>query len=186
MRTATIIVIAGLLLPLFPSESGAAGRYAAEPGIGLYTNEARSGFLVNNTGGISQFVMWIWVRPGDGGAMCAEYEIATPYNVIVTGIIPNPDAPITVGEPVAPPGVRICFQECRTAWFWTYQVEFLVTDMAFSMITVEPHDTSGGILLTTCAPDNPTEPMCVFHDLFINHDFGVEDSSWGAIKGMLE
>lgn len=181
MRAGAIILAAAFLLSLVP-----AGRCpATEAGIGLFADEARTRSLVTNPGGITQFVMWIWVRPGDNGAICADYEIATPYNVIVSDIAPNPDAPVRVGEPVAPPGISICFDECRTDWFWTYRVVFYVTDMELTRITVEPHDTSGGTLITTCEPDNTTEPMCVFTDLYINYDFAVEEFSWGAVKRML-
>ena len=180
MKTETIILAVALILSLAPAVSLAIDPPPAPSMIGLFADEARTDCVVRNPGGFNQFVMWIWVLPGENGMICAEYQIATPYNVIVTDLVPN--ATVVWGDPITSPGVSICFDQCHTDWVWTYQVVFWVTDTSPSMITVEPHEASGGIFAGTCEEGYPTEEMNVYVNLFINQDIGTEESSWGSIK----
>ncbi len=132
---------------------------------------------------------WVWVQPGADGMICVDYEITTPPNVIEAAALVNPEAGYHIGDAIVPPGSTVCFPTCRTEWVWTHQLQCLVTDVAPSIITLDPHDDYGILRASSCIePEYPAEEMVKLNDLFLNQEcfLATQASSWGAIKSLLK
>jgi hypothetical protein len=154
--------------------------------MGLYTDDVHSNCRADVLAPYAGFTCWHWVLPSDFGAICAEFMIALPAGGVYfsTGSTVNPGHSVALGDPLT--GVSICFPDCQTDWFWTYQLAILPTVTTVQMITVEPHPDAGVYQVANCEPGYPLEPVTLLNNLHINEDcvYGNETSSWGAIKGM--
>lgn len=159
------------------------------PYIGLYIDADHSVCEVYNPGGFFPFTLWTWVNPSDLGAMCAEYKVVAPINVIVSTATTNPGASVDMGSPIGAPGASICFATCQTSWFWTYQVMIYSTDTVASFFDVLAHDDAGGPQTANCEPGYPLEQAIVINNLGVNQPCeeatANDNATWGAIKSMI-
>ena len=163
-----------------------AGSVSAGPiaYMGLYVDAEHGVCSVVVPAPYAGFDMWHWVLPSDDGAICAEFKITIPVEYFSTGTVVNPDHSVALGDPLT--GISICFADCQTGWFWTYQLAILPTDAAVHQILIEGHPDVGAYQVANCLPGYPIMPVTLLNHLHINEDCvdGNETSSWGAIKGM--
>lgn len=174
MLVAALALIAG---------SASAGPVAY---MGLYSDGAHAVCSQTVPAPYAAFVLWHWVLPSDLGTICAEFKITLPAGGVyfATGTTVNPEHSVALGDPIN--GVSICFADCQTDWFWTYQLNILPTVITAEVILVEAHPDAGAYQVANCEPGYPIEPCTLLNNLHINEDciVGTETSSWGAIKGM--
>jgi hypothetical protein len=163
-----------------------AGSVSAGPlaYMGLYADDAHGVCSVVVPAPYAGFTCWHWVLPSDNGAICAEFKITIPPVYFSTGTTVNPDHSVALGDPIT--SVSICFTDCQTDWFWTYQLAILPTVADIQQIIIEPHVDAGAYQVANCLEGYPIEPVTLLNNLHINEDcvYGTETSSWGAIKGM--
>ena len=132
---------------------------------------------------------WSWVRPGEDGMLCVEYEITTPANVIEAATIVNPAAGYHIGDAIVPPGATVCFPTCVTDWIWIHQLTCLVTVATPSQISIVPHEDYEVLHAINCIEvGDSIETMTKLQDLYLFQDcwFSTTESSWGAIKSLLK
>lgn len=155
--------------------------------IGVFADAAHSVITVNNPGGFYPWTLHTWVLPSDNGAMCAEYKVVAPVNVIVSTATTNPGATVDMGSPVGAPGASICFGTCQNDWFWTYQVLMYLTDTTPTWVELFPHDDAGGPQVANCEEGYPIEPATKYTLLGLNQDGIVanDKATWGAIKSLI-
>ncbi len=172
---------------IFVAGTAVAGPF---PKIGLYSDESRSScdFMAP---GMAHFTVWVWVEPSDNGAFCAEYQLQAPAaGLIIQAAVQNPDANLTMGTAVGAPGLSICFPNCQFDWFWTTQIPCYALDSETQgYFTIIPHATSGSINTSSCIePDHDLEDLIPLNEFGVNAAcvVGTEESSWGAIKSMMD
>lgn len=163
-----------------------AGSVSAGPVayMGLYSDAAHSVCSQPVPAPYAAFVCWHWVLPSDLGTICAEFKITIPAVYFSTLTTVNPEHSVALGDPLN--GVSICFADCQTDWFWTYQLNMLPTVADPAVILVEAHPDAGAYQVANCTEGYPIEPATLLNNLHMNEDciVGTETSSWGAIKGM--
>ena len=155
--------------------------------MGLYTDDAHSVCEFHNPAGFLPFEMWIWCLPSDNGQMCAEFMIVYPPDVISSTVTNNVGIiSVTLGDLAS--GMSVCYNECQYDWNWPFHQAMYSTGPAPSMIQIAAHPDAGVYQFANCLEGFPTEPILLLNHLALNQpcETGIEDASWGAIKGMLE
>jgi hypothetical protein len=181
----SVLIAALLITALLPAAPSSAGRATY---IGIYADVYHNECSYYATP-FEVATFWVWVRPGEDGMICVDYEITVPANIIQAATIVNPDAGYHIGDAIVPPGSTVCFPACKTDWIWTHQLTCLVIDANPSVITIDPHDDYGFLRAINCIDfGDSVEEMVKINDLYINQGccLATESSSWGAIKSMLQ
>ncbi len=180
-------LIASVALLLISSSAFASLGY-----IGLYVDADHSYWCTEGTGFYAA-EMWIWCLPGPDGQICAEFAVAYPANIIQSTVTWN-DPLISVSLGDLPGGLSVCYVGCQHGWNWPCHQALWVTDPSQTFIQIVPHPEAGAIQFANCLEGYPVEPATVLTNLFINYPpeapecqgTAVEESSWGAIKGLFE
>lgn len=142
--------------------------------------------------------VYFWVRPDAAGISCVEYRVVLdswyeepPYGgMFLIASPPNPAALFVVGTPVDSVGTVICFPECQEEFFWVHKLVFIPAFRgAFVCVDIAPHGQSGEVRAVSCTgPDNPYINLYYYMwdwSACIGGTCpGIEETSWGAIKGM--
>jgi hypothetical protein len=158
------------------------------PGMGLFADEAYSICEVINPGGFFPFEMWIWCQAPDPiGMICAEFRICYPANVIQSTVTWN-DPIISVSLGDLPSGLSVCFVSCQYGFLWICHQACYVTDTEPAFIEVCAHPDVGVYQFADCSEGYPTIPISLWNNLALNQPcvVGTEESSWGAIKSMMD
>ncbi len=178
-----IVVAAGAFLMI------ASGAVAQEGYIGLFIDSEHSQSCVTGAG-FYPVNMWVWVLPGSLGAICTEFKIQYPYNLIQSTTTWN-DFLISVILGDLYYGVSACYAVCQHNWFWIAEQLLYVTDPTQGWIEIIPHpdpDLPCGVVIATCEPGYPCACTTVYSQLGINrvcppdNPIAVEGATWGAIK----
>ncbi|UCF06855.1 MAG: T9SS type A sorting domain-containing protein [bacterium] len=136
--------------------------------IGLYSDQTRCSSCVYIDNDFVPFDVWIYVKPGDDGLMCAEFSLEVPNWLILMGQEDNPLLSTVLGDPVS--GVHACYSDCQTGWTWLFKCMFFpIQTNPYDYIIIEDHPESGGILAASCLPGQPTSEMTG------NRYFGLND-----------
>lgn len=163
MKKISIILLVLLMFSVFIQ------RVSAQSYICLYTDEGHSSIAVNNLEGTCLFDLWVWILPGENGAMCAEYKLDIPENMIPQSVVINPSNSICMGDAYGSPGLSICFPECQNDWFWTAKIQILLTDRTEGYVAPSANDDAGSMQIATCIlPDYPIESVTMPSGLFVN------------------
>jgi hypothetical protein len=157
-------------------------------GIARFAIRGESGdWLCNYWPGPGElFEVFVFVYTDDEGVYCAEYKLLAPDNWTHVGTVGSPEISTQEGNPAGAPGVTVCFTQCQTAAFWMYKLIYTHVDGHCSLPETVAHDDTGGHLVRICLePDYPES------DAYGEWNVGpnclcpaVEETSWGAIKGM--
>lgn len=182
-RLVSILFVAGVLAVSAAAPAGGAHF----PYIGMYADQEHSDCDWEGPP-YSTPTFWVWVLPGDDGLYCAEFEIATPSNVINAATIRNPMAGYSVGDALVAPGTTVCFSVCQTDWIWTHYLTCLILDTSASQIRIDPHGDYGVVRAAVCTDPVTDVEMIVLTHLYINQTcaIGERSSSWGAVKQLLQ
>lgn len=156
--------------------------------IGLFADAAHTDCNVNGSG-FYPATMYIWCLPGMNGQICAEFRVIYPANIIQSTVTSNVALiSVTLGD--LPAGMSVCYKECQYGWNWPFQQALWVTGPETTLIEIGPHPSVGVYQFANCKSGYPTEPCTRLTNLTINQVgdclYGVEQSSWGAIKGLFE
>ncbi|MBN2070148.1 MAG: hypothetical protein JW814_01725 [Candidatus Krumholzibacteriota bacterium] len=145
MRLAIVLIfISVFLLPGAAAQSGGT--------ISLWSDTDRCHMYAEPSSPFELFSCWIFIYPDAEGAMCLEFQIDLPDNVVLIDYELNPIFGITI-DPITPwvaPGASWCFDPCQTDWFWTHRTDLLAMNSNPSQITVIPHGDTESIAATTC------------------------------------
>ena len=164
------IVVASVSF-ILPAQRVLAGPVAY---IGLYDSGDRinAGYCFEYSELYEQFDVWVWVLPGDEGMICAEFSIDHHDWVYVIGQIPNPDHYNTLGSPIYPDGVSICFGTCQTEWTWLYHLQMLTKEIETGYIEIREHPDAGAYQIANCNEGYPFQPVTI-----LNY-FGYVHEDW--------
>ena len=186
MKKALLLAFAVLLI------SGAANAQLPPEGyIGLYADGAR---LTQCASGVGMYPveMWVWCWPSVRGAICAEFRIVYPGNLIQSTVTWNDDI-ISVALGDFPSGLSVCYIDCMMDWHWIGHQALYATSADQTVIEVGPHPDVAVYQFANCEDGYPTEPCIAYPSLLVNVEevdcpeiVGTEETSWGAIKSLFK
>ena len=135
------------------------------------------------------YTVFIMVEPGPDGVSGAEYKLIAPPGANFNEVLASPFASAALGSVVGAPGNSVAIA-CQTELFWLYSFRMLVMpESEPGMFQILPHDDTGLISVSTCElPLKPIIDATVYNYFGFNEAcvVGTEESSWGAIKSMMD
>jgi hypothetical protein len=187
MKKVVILAVALLML------SGAAYAQCGGPMIGLWVDEHMD--CSAHGVGFYPVEMWIWCLPDAVvGMICAEFMITYPVNTITSTVTKNvPIISVDMGD--YPSGYSVCFIDCHYSWTWPGHQLLYVTDATPTQCVVAKHPDPNieCVQMADCTPGYPTYCVCACPQLYLNLDDNpcadpcpTEETSWGAIKGLIK
>jgi hypothetical protein len=135
------------------------------------------------------FQVYLMLEPGVDGVFAAEYMLVIPSNLLVQVQTPSTAISIVKDNPIGPPGVSVGFLTCQTEPLVVYQFQMFPLDALESYIQIVPNGDTGKLIIANCEePLRPEMPCAVYNYFGYNGPcmVGTEESSWGAIKSMME
>lgn len=189
MKRMVMIAIAILLL----AGAGFAQPFPGLPDtayVGLFSDAAHTAHQVNFGGAPAPFQWYIFFLPNKMGFQAAEFRIELPANV-AGATVQAKDAGISVELGTLTAGISIALFEgtCRTDWFWAYRLSTVLLSNVQSQIRVIENPNTlpyPAYQVASCELGYPIYPLKRYCYLSLNYDggVGVENTSWGAIKGL--
>lgn len=134
------------------------------------------------------FQIYLILEPGPDGVFAAEYMLVLPSNLMVQVQTPSPAISIVKDNPIGPPGVSVGFLTCQMEPLVVYQFQMFPTSADPSHIQIVENADTGKLIIANCEePLRPEMPCAVFDYFGFNAGciVGTEESSWGAIKSMM-
>jgi hypothetical protein len=134
-----------------------------------------------------QFHAWIWCVPGEHGLMAAEFAVGFPSTAVMQSQVKNPIIAVELGSLAA--GISLAFGEnqCQTDWVYLYDLTMILLSREYSWISILPHPGTLPVpacQFATCELGYPIEQCRCLTFLYLCPTWGVEESSWGAIKSL--
>jgi hypothetical protein len=130
------------------------------------------------------FDVWIWWLPSVRGMMAATYNVALPANVIMTGVVANPNVQPALG---CVGYYCAVFTSCQMGWVWTHRFTCMVLPEGVgvpAVIRVAPAPGAPSIEYANCEPGYPPEPVILHNYLNLYFWDAVEPATWGSIKNL--
>ena len=154
----------------------------------LWADEGMTSCAVQ-TGPYTPFTIFVFLDPGPDGAFAAEYKLVGPVGHFSTA---NTKAAFvsgaTIGVPFGAPGMAAPFLSCQNDLVWVWNVTCMGPSMDAGFYLLEPNDDSGNLGIAICPGDRPLADGVLYNYFGFNDDcrIGTEESSWGAIKSMMD
>lgn len=133
--------------------------------------------------------VYLMLEPGPTGAFGAEYMLTLPLQQLVQVPTPSPAIAVAMGNATGTPGISLGFLSCQSETFMVYSFLMLALSTDPGYYEVLPHADTGKLIIAECT--EPLRPELAanalnkfgFNDACVT---GTEESSWGAIKSMME
>ena len=139
---------------------------------------------------LAGFDVFLMLEPGPIGAFAAEYQLVVPANLLVQFTYPSDAISIVKDNPIGPPGVSVGFDICQNETFVLYTFFMLPISDAPGHVQIIPNADTGKLIVAVCIPDDlrPEVPCAVYNYFGFNDAciVGTQESSWGAIKSMMD
>jgi hypothetical protein len=136
------------------------------------------------------FDVYLVLEPGTLGAFAAEYQLVIPANLLVQFTYPSDAISIVKDNPIGPPGVSVGFDVCQNQTFVLYHFYMVPLSDVPGHIQVIANGDTGKLIVAACIPDDirPEVPCAVYNYFGFNDGciVGTQESSWGAIKSMMD
>lgn len=123
----------------------------------------------------------VWVSPDSEGAFGASLTVEFPPNVLVISVTTNPLVCSITGDLFD--GTSFLLTECQPASFWSHRLYCMIIDSSQGFIYLNPHPADG-LTVRRCDTGLPVASLGTGIWLGLNHSYGTEETSWGAIKSM--
>jgi len=134
------------------------------------------------------FPVFLILEPGPTGVFGAEYMLTVPTNLVVQVTNPSPVISVAMGDATNGAGISLGFTACQNEPFVVYDFMMFPMDEVPGYIMVEQHGETGKLIIAECPGDRAELPATVYN-YFGWHDgcvVGTKESSWGAIKSMMD
>lgn len=162
--------------------------------ISLWADEAMSecSATVGTMGGTFSF--YVFVEPDTRGIFGTEFKLTNPSAGIFVVGVPNDNeaADIAVaGGSWFGDGMAIGFGHCHEATFWITRFDMIAYDLTpgyFTIIPVSGPVQQATINVAICDEAHTKLEGFAYNEFGYNADcnIGTEESSWGAIKSLME
>jgi hypothetical protein len=157
--------------------------------LSIWADDAMTSCSVATTGPYQAFNLYVFLEAGPDGAFAVEYKLAYPAGHIASLTTPAPFvAAATIGSWLGSPGISAPFISCQTGMVWVVSFTLLSPDTVPGFYAIEPNETTGVLGVAICPGDRPIVDATAINEFGFNADcvVGTEESSWGAIKSMME
>ena len=158
--------------------------------LSLWADDGMSDCSVSTTAPYQAFNVYVFLEPGADGAFAVEYKLVAPAGHFATVQTPSPVvSEATIGVWFGSPGISAPFTACQVNTFWVVNLTMMSPNTDPGFYTLELNDNSLFLGVATC--EEPLRPMIdgTAYNFFGFNDacvVGTEESSWGAIKSMME
>lgn len=134
------------------------------------------------------FPVYFVLEPGPTGAFAAEYKFNVPSNLLTQETHPSPVISVAEGTATNGYGISVGFLTCQSEAFVIYDFLFVPLGDTPGYLTVTNHDNTGKLIIAECPGDRAEIPATVYNNFGFNTScvVGTEESSWGAIKSMMD
>jgi hypothetical protein len=157
--------------------------------LSIWADDAMTSCEVATQGPYQAFSLYVFLEPGADGAFAVEYKLAYPAGHIASVTTPAPFvAAATIGSWLGSPGISAPFTACQTDMVWVVSFTLLSPDTNPGFYMIEPNETTGVLGVAICPGDRPIVDATVYNYFGFNDGcvVGTEESSWGAIKSMMD
>ena len=158
--------------------------------LSLWADEGMSIDEVYKTLPYQAFNVYVFLEPGVNGAFAVEYMLATPAGHFANPVTVSPVvSAATIGVWYGSPGISAPFTSCQSELFWVVNLTMLSPDTEPGFYTLELNANSQFLGVATCEePMRPMEDGSAYNNFGFNNEgvVGTEESSWGAIKSMMD
>ncbi len=192
MRHLLIAACAVLVLSAAVDVHGSGNVY-----VGVYADDDHSEWCVDGEPSY-EIDVWIWILTTEEGMNGFGYNLNIPETY---SLIDKEYHPFMIPEIVDPHEIppsphwsyRGALHMCKgLEWVWTYHLHLSIPDGTPGVIEVTSHPELGESVISDCS--NVPHPLVRLTNLYVNYPpsspecltFGVEGSSWGAIKSLSE
>ena len=154
------------------------------PYAGLFVDEYHMSMVAVYTPPDTAFAMWIWWLPSEAGMRGVEFQILYPSNVGASPPIHHDNIYMILGSLSG--GAKAYYIDCQSDWVWVCHQPCVTTGAAPSMIQIVAYPGEAAVKTSTCQSGYPFVDTTVLCNIYVNQCafFGVERSSWGAIKSL--
>ncbi len=158
--------------------------------LSLWADEAMTNIDVMTGAAYQPFNVYVFLEPGVDGAFAVEYKLDILPGHFSSAQVINPVvSAATLGVWFGSPGISAPFTSCQVSTFWVVNLTMMAPDTAPGYYVLALNDNSQFMGVATC--EEPLRPMvdAIAHNEFGFNTGGVigtEESSWGAIKSMME
>lgn len=135
------------------------------------------------------FPVYLMLEPGPDGAFAAEYRLSVPASLIVQVTNPSADISVAMGDATNGDGISLGFLTCQSETFVVYDFMMFPMDVNPGQIIVEANLATGKLIIATCEEPLRPEVDAVVYNYYGWHEgcvIGTKESSWGAIKSMMD
>ena len=135
------------------------------------------------------FNVYVFLEPGADGAFAVEYKLIAPLGHFSTVQLPNPVvSAATIGVWFGAPGISAPFTTCQTELFWVVNLTMMAPDVAAAEYVLALNDNSNFMGVAICPGDRPMVDGSAYNKFGFNMEgtVGTEETSWGAIKSMMD
>ncbi len=158
--------------------------------LSLWADEGMSACEVYTAAPYQAFNVFVFLEPGMDGAFAVEYMLAAPAGHFAPSMVINPVvSAATIGVWFGEPGISAPFTTCQSELFWVVNLNMMAPNVDPGFYTLELNVNSEFMGVATC--EEPMRPM-VSGSAYNHFGFndgcvvGTEESSWGAIKSMMD
>lgn len=155
--------------------------------LSLWTDENMSACDVSHDSPLVPFEVYVFVDPDTGGVFAMEYKLEILPGHYSTELVLAPFvSPASIGTWMGSPGISTPFTECQTELTWIMHSTMMAPDIEPGFYTFEPHDDTGSLIVFICTGTRPEQPVTTYNVFGYNEScmwyYGVDETSWGAIK----
>ncbi len=179
MKKAIIIVLAMFVI----------SAPAAAQQLSLWADEAQTQCMVTTAAGYQPFNLFVFLEPGVEGAFAVEYKMEILPGHFSTVQTPNPVVSgATIGVWFNSPGISAPFISCQVAPFWVVNLTMMAPDVTPGHYNLTLNDDSNFMGVAICPDPRPLADAIALNQFGFNADcvVGTEESSWGAIKSLMD
>jgi hypothetical protein len=158
--------------------------------LSLWSDEAMTSCSVTTAGPYTPFPIYVFLEPGPEGAFAVEYKLTTPAgHFSPAGNVINPVVSgATIGVWYGAPGISAPFTSCQVSLFWVIMLNMMAPNTTPGHYAFALNDDSNFMGVAICPDPRPLADAIAINEFGFNADcvVGTEESSWGAIKNMME
>ncbi len=157
--------------------------------LSLWADEGMTSCQVEMPGIYTPFNVFVFLEPGTDGAFAVEYKLQILPGHFSNGQVINPNvAAATIGVWIGSPGISAPFTSCQSELLWVVNLTMMApnTDPGHYMFALNEDSSFMGVAI--CAGARPLQPATAYNHFGYNDGcvVGTEESSWGAIKNLMD
>jgi hypothetical protein len=157
--------------------------------LSLWNDAGQTSCQVTTFGPYTPFNVYVFLEPGLEGAFAVEYKLAILPGHFSTGQAINPIvSAATIGVWFGSPGISAPFTACQTELFWVVNLTMMAPNTEPGHYMLQLNESSNFMGVAICPGTRPLLDATAYNHFGFNDGcvVGTEESSWGAIKNLME